>query len=103
MSETTGWSAGAQAARGRAPARPDSPPPDPGVRFTHPEAKVWELLGQAASAYGALCNHDPVHPNEWNEVAVAFHDIQARLAARPMLRAHGWPAGPSTPMPTEEP
>ncbi len=55
--------------------------------FTEAESDVWEKVRVAASAYLRLTENEPDHPMEREEICHAFHDIQARLAMRPTLRA----------------
>lgn len=55
--------------------------------FTPAEAEVWEKVRVAAHSYLKLTDNEPDHPMEREEICHAFHDIQARLAMRPTLRA----------------
>lgn len=57
------------------------------VVFTTDEFAVWEKVREAATLYLALTESDPQHPMEREEICHAFHDIQARLALRPTMRA----------------
>lgn len=55
--------------------------------FTPEEAAAWEAVRAAAWACLELARRDGVHQMEAEEICHAFHDIQARLLARPALRA----------------
>lgn len=55
--------------------------------FTPHEQQVWDGLAQVAGAVLALVQAESAHPMEAAEIATAFHDIQARLLARPAMRA----------------
>lgn len=57
------------------------------ARFSDAEAEAWRLLGDAASACMRLAREDQVHSMEPEEMAHAIHFVQARLLARPALRA----------------
>lgn len=86
-----------------APWRGSTPRPPGMVRLSPAEQEVWDLVGRAADAYLRLCGWDPCHPHESSEIAHAFHDIQARLAARPVLKSMGWPRPPWRPTLPGEP
>lgn len=55
--------------------------------FTETEAQAWESVRVAASACMRLARDDGVHPMESEEMASMFHHVQARLLARPTMRA----------------
>lgn len=55
--------------------------------FTVAEFAVWRAVCDAAALYLALTESSPQNPMEREEICHAFHDIQARLASRPTMRA----------------
>lgn len=62
-------------------------PPEVVAGMTEAEANVWKKVAAAAGAYLRLCDAEPHHGMEREEICHAFHVVQGWLSGRPFMRA----------------